>query len=173
MNRTNRTVARGGMWVVVVAMMGIISMALSVDDPIAGKTTTPTDAFAKTNTAESVKAREAASRLERVSNDYLEAFWSFNPIRAATAGLHAYDGRLPDRSHDTVKAWVAFNRATTRLLSSVDFNQLNADELVDYRVLQFQIGEELFQWEVLEAHRTNPMTYDIGWSLQIIIRVRR
>ncbi len=151
-----------GLWMAAVVMMGFAPSSMSADAPIPDRTPSP-----PTTPAQS---REASLRLERLSHDYLEAFWTFNPIRAATAGLHAYDGRLPDRSRDAVAYWVVFNHNTLRRLQSVDINQLDADERVDFRVLQFQIGEELFQWEALAVHRTNPMTYDVGWGLLNVMR---
>ncbi|HVS12640.1 MAG TPA: DUF885 domain-containing protein [Thermoanaerobaculia bacterium] len=97
---------------------------------------------------------EVAALSEAYVARWLETF----PHRATAAGHHAYDDRVPRPWGATLERWIAENRrmaaAARRLL---DQGGLEFADRHDLELLLRQAELELFELEVQEVHRTNPL----------------
>ncbi len=63
--------------------------------------------------------RSASAALAAVGKEILRARWEFHPTIAASAGLHRYDGRLPDYSPASLKRWAARVDRQLRALEAI------------------------------------------------------
>lgn len=109
-------------------------------------------------------------RLNSLSREYLESFWAFHPFRAVHAGLHVYDGVLPDRSEPSIENWVKYNRRVLVELESIGKSGLDAEQRIDWSILHHAAANEIFVFEDLRDYRLKPTTYDVGWGVLALIR---
>ncbi len=112
----------------------------------------------------------AARRRANFGETYIAEYWKFYPTDAAGAGLHRFDGVLPDRSAAAIEAWINRNRNFRAGLDGYPTENLSTSARVDYRILGYAIGKEFLDFTVLKRHRRDPMFYDISWGLLNYIR---
>lgn len=115
-------------------------------------------------------ARLRGKDLDGFAAGYLGAFWDFHPFRAAGAGLHEFDGVLPDRRAPAIRDWVRFNQDAARQLMGINRESLRPDKKVDFDILKYTMGAELIEFDELKVHNRNPMVYDVSWGLLNLIR---
>ncbi len=106
------------------------------------------------------EADDSAQRFLALRRDYIRRNWDSHPIKAATAGLHQYDGMSPDFSMAGIEAWLAYNKQVIVRLREIDPNRLAAEDQLDRDILIYACGNVIFELEDLAAHRSNPSFYN-------------
>ncbi|HET8684057.1 MAG TPA: DUF885 domain-containing protein [Micromonosporaceae bacterium] len=109
--------------------------------------------------------QEFARLAERIVDAILDA----DPVRAAEAGDHRCDGRLPDLSPDGVAARTAMLRDAARALSEVDVAGLGAEDQVDHAVLLGLVERDLFELTEVRKHEWNPLAHNPGPLLHALV----
>ncbi len=102
---------------------------------------------------------------ERIVDALLES----NPVMAAFAGDHRYDGELPDFSPDGVMAQVSMLRDAAHTLSQVDTDELDRAERVDHAILTTLVDRQLFELTELREHEWNPLQHNPGRLLHALV----
>jgi Bacterial protein of unknown function (DUF885) len=80
-------------------------------------------------------------------------------------GLHEYDGRLPDLSHDATDHWASEADALLRRLKDLPTDVLPADRRYDRTLLEMTLESPLFDLRDSRDYDLNPMSYVGGLSL--------
>ena len=84
----------------------------------------------------------------------LEAYWRLYPVEATHAGVRAYDGLLPDLSHDGLEARRAWRRRTGAQLND---KRTDPGEELDRRVLLTELSaEDVFDAWQLTSRSPSP-----------------
>ncbi len=116
------------------------------------------------------RVEQSGERLQSLSRRYLEAYWAFYPFRAVHAGLHVYDGVIPDRAEPSIQRWIRYNRGVLAELDSIGSSGLDAERRIDWSILHHTAANEVFVLDELRDYRLKPTTYDIGWGVLALIR---
>jgi len=108
----------------------------------------------------------AASNGSTVANDwdhyvdqFVAKYFELNPGQAVNAGLHQYDGVLPDLSADAVAAQLAWLKQERDRLVAWDLTKAPETSRFERDYLLFAIDRVRFQLEVSEFLYTNPTLY--------------
>lgn len=108
-------------------------------------------------------------RFESLANNYIQKFLEMNPSYATYLGDHRYDGVMDDASLQGIEAFENLNRTYLDSLKKVDLRKLSKDHSVDCRILMTNIEYMIFQSEVLEDHKWNPLVYNVGNAIYPLI----
>ena len=103
-------------------------------------------------------ADSVQSRVDFV-DDFVDAYFGFNPQSAISAGLHEYDGRLPDLSHAGIQrqlAWLGRSRAE---LEAWNASGLDNAQRFERNYLLAAIDRMNFRLAGSERPYTNPVSY--------------
>ena len=82
-----------------------------------------------------------------------------NPIDATWAGLHDYDGDMPDLSADGFAETARRARENIRALAAWDVSRLSPDERIDHRLLVARFETEAREFEAVAPHLHDPSIY--------------
>ena len=97
------------------------------------------------------EADDSARRFRVLRRDYIRRNWDSHPVKAATAGLHQYDGMSPDFSMEGIEAWLTYNKQVLLRLREIDPNRLAAEDQLDRDILIYACGNVLFELEDLHG----------------------
>lgn len=92
-----------------------------------------------------------------------------NPQWATYLGDHRYDHRLDDYSLQGVERKLMFYRAYLDSFMTIDVNRLSKVNSVDYRILRSKIKSHIFQLDTLKAYEWNPLSYNVGGAIYLLI----
>jgi hypothetical protein len=90
---------------------------------------------------------------------FLEGYFEGNPVFAAGAGRHEYDGRLPDWSPEGIERDLAWLRAERGRIEDFDPATLDERRALEREHLLALVDADLFWIEEAEWHRRNPLFY--------------
>jgi uncharacterized protein (DUF885 family) len=82
-----------------------------------------------------------------------------NPIDATWAGLHDYDGDMPDLSADGFAENARRAQENIRALAAWDVSRLPPEERIDHRLLVARFETEAREFEAIAPHRHDPSIY--------------
>ncbi|MFI5253597.1 MAG: DUF885 domain-containing protein [Bacteroidota bacterium] len=116
-------------------------------------------------------AQTENSKLEELTKEFLAGYFKSSPITATQMGVHTYDSLMDDISP------LAQEIEAKRLLSfkerfkAINPQNLSENHSIDYRMLQEQIDEELFELNELKEYYWDPLKYtaDIGNAIASLI----
>jgi uncharacterized protein (DUF885 family) len=97
--------------------------------------------------------------LEAFSKKYLRGVFATYPARAATMGLHGYDGMVTDYGSSAIARRVSDLKVFRDELATIAPDAPPAQTWLDYEMLRLAIERELFEWETLRDWARNPMGY--------------
>ncbi len=89
----------------------------------------------------------------------ITAYYKTNPTFAANAGLHEFDGQLPDWSAAALQAEIANLEKQRATLAAYTDAQLSAAQRIDREHLLTVLDRDLFWEKIAEAPQTNPSYY--------------
>jgi len=96
--------------------------------------------------------------IHQIADDYIAAWVEFYPSRALTAGRAESAARIEDFREAAVDAWIAANRRALERIRRLP-RDTGIDARIDRRLLERQISQELFEWNEVGIHRTDPQLY--------------
>ncbi len=106
----------------------------------------------------SVRADEPTTFSQFV-DDYYAAAFKWDPTQATYAGIHDYDGQLPDLSAEKVVLRVEALKLLGEMLVDLRKGKLTAAEAIDAEILAHAINAELLELEVVRDWKRNPVLY--------------
>jgi uncharacterized protein (DUF885 family) len=105
-------------------------------------------------------AGNATARFNRIADEYLRGYYSFNPSEATAAGLHEYDSRLEARSREAVAGEVRRLRETLNALARINPAVLPEEARYDYLVLASHARGQLLDLQDIRTWERDPNLYN-------------
>jgi len=105
-----------------------------------------------------IGCQQPSDSIQSIADDYLDAWASFYPSRALSAGQTEAASRFEDFTQQTIDGWLVFNRRALEQIQELP-DSASLDDRIDRHLLEGQIRRELFRWGESQAHRTDPQTY--------------
>jgi uncharacterized protein (DUF885 family) len=115
------------------------------------------------------KATDENQRFENLAKEYIEKLLERQPELATMLGNHRYDNRLNDYSLSAVANDIEFYRNNLQALSGIDTSQLGEVNRIDCEILRDNIQQGLYQMEVLKDYQWNPLFYNTGNSVYLLL----
>jgi uncharacterized protein (DUF885 family) len=100
------------------------------------------------------------ARFNRIADEYLKGYYSFNPSAATSAGLHEYDSQLETRSREAVAREARRLRDTLNLLARINPVVLPEETRYDYLVLMSHARGQLLELQDIRAWERDPNIYN-------------
>ncbi|MDT4897521.1 MAG: hypothetical protein QOH25_2598 [Acidobacteriota bacterium] len=100
------------------------------------------------------------ARFNKIADDYLKGYYSFNPTRATAAGLHEYDSQLETRSREAVARETRRLRETISLLTRINPLVLPEEARYDYLVLASHARGQLLELQDIRTWQRDPNLYN-------------
>ncbi len=98
-------------------------------------------------------------RFDKLSQDFLKGYFIANPIAATQIGVHEYDTMMDDISPTAMEVEAKRLNLFKQELADIDAKSLSKQKNIDYRILNENIDESLFQYRELKNHEWNPLVY--------------
>lgn len=92
-------------------------------------------------------------------DEYYAAYFNWDPAQATLAGIHDYDGKLPDYSAESYARRAAALKTMRERLSKLRASKLDSSEAIDAEVLDHAIRAELLEIETVRDWKRNPVGY--------------
>ncbi len=103
---------------------------------------------------------ETVRTFSALSEEFVELFMKHYPVQATLAGIHDYDGRLPDDSPDGMRERIAWLKDfEQRLAAAVPVKELPLEQRMDYAQLRARIAAMRGDLEEIKSHQRNPALY--------------
>ena len=113
----------------------------------------------------------AETEFNKLREEFIAGYLAWRPQTGTTLGLHEYDGKLTEYSRPSLDAELARLKHFDQQLATLDEKSLSPQAHYDFRILQAAIKNEIFQFEDVEGHVKNPMTY--AGVLEVNIYIKR
>jgi hypothetical protein len=98
---------------------------------------------------------------------YVESYYAANPHQAVYAGLHQYDGQLPDWSRESLRRRSSDLRAQRE--QALAFAGLSSSDEFERRYLINRIDQELFWLDAADWPARNPIFYSNALSPSVYV----
>ncbi|MDX2022862.1 MAG: DUF885 domain-containing protein [Deltaproteobacteria bacterium] len=95
-----------------------------------------------------------------LTNHWLDGLMRLSPISATRYGDHRFDDEVDDLSAQGRAARTSFDKAILAELQGIDTAQLTRENQVDARILRNELHSALFNEELLQEWRTDPLLYN-------------
>src|SRR2546430_17376865 len=115
-------------------------------------------------------ANAAETEFNKLREEFIAGYLAWRPQTGTTLGLHEYDGKLTEYSRPSLDAELARLKHFDQQLATLDEKSLSPQAHYDFRILQAAIKNEIFQFEDVEGHVKNPMTYAGVLDVNIYIK---
>ena len=112
----------------------------------------------------------ADTKFSELSEEFIAGYLAWRPQIGTTLGLHQYDGKLTDYRRASLDAELARLKRFDEQLATLDAKSLSPQAHYDFRILLAAIKSEIFQFEDVEGHVKNPMTYAGVLDVNIYIK---
>ncbi len=96
---------------------------------------------------------------ETLTEEFFAGHFAFRPHSALELGLHEYDGKLADYSHDALARGHERLKTFQRRLEKISLDQLSPSFRVDWEVLRMGLSKALFDFEGSDEFHRMPMIY--------------
>jgi uncharacterized protein (DUF885 family) len=110
----------------------------------------------------------AAGDLTRLAERALAVSSAFDPVRATAAGMHEYDGQLPDRTPERVQSYLREIDDLLTGIDGVDDLALDIGEQVDLEVLRARLAAEQVDLGEVRRHLWDPLVWDPAGGLHAL-----
>src|SRR5438309_8032687 len=121
-------------------------------------------------TTGSTTDKHADAAFAKLADECIAGYLAWRPQTGTTLGLHEYDGKLTEYSRPSLEAELARLKRFDHQLATLDEKSLSPQAHYDFRILQEAIKSEIFQFEDVEGHVKNPMTYAGVLDVNIYIK---
>ena len=110
------------------------------------------------------------TEFNKLCEEFIAGYLAWRPQTGTTLGLHEYDGKLTEYSRASLDAELTRLKRFDQQLATLDEKSLSPQAHYDFRILQAAIKSEIFQFEDVEGHLKNPMTYASVLDVNIYIK---
>lgn len=116
------------------------------------------------------KSNLGDTTFDKLSEQYLKGYLDWRPQSAVSLGFHEYDGQINDYSKAALDSEVNRLKEFDKKFSEIDTASLSLKKYYDWKLLRFNIKNELFSIENLKTYTQNPMTYASLIDVNIYIK---
>ena len=111
----------------------------------------------------------ATQQFKTIATKAIDDLLSFDPVFATYLGDHRFDDRLPDQTTKarTEQAQMIADHLT--LLDAVDDLELSIPDQIDLEILRSRLTKAQFEISELRAATWNPMVWNPGTALHLLI----
>lgn len=102
---------------------------------------------------------DKGSDLQYLFDSFLRTYAAFNPVNATMFGWREFAGIVPDASLEAGEAYTAKLKEFRNKAEKIDKETLSEDERLDLLLLINKIDADLFDTEVMETYKYNPVLY--------------
>ncbi len=114
--------------------------------------------------------KESDSEFEKLSEQFINEYFSHFPEEAAGLGLHQYDGKVSEYSGESVKAYINRLKEYKNMFGAIDPLSLKPNNYLDYKILTNKLNKELFYLEDREGYYKSPMLYAGAIDVSLYIK---
>lgn len=104
-------------------------------------------------------ATDVGARFQALSKDILDWQLRINPVGATAVGIHDYDAELGDLSREATEQKLADAKKFLASLRAIDPAALDAEDRIDWEILDIQLESGIKLEEILRGWRKNPGDY--------------
>jgi uncharacterized protein (DUF885 family) len=112
---------------------------------------------------------EATADFRRLAEEAIDSALEADPVAATWLGDHRFDGLLPDYSSSAQDARSREIDDQLTAIDAIDDVELDVTDLVDLEILRSRLQREAFEIEELRGHTWNPMAWNPGTSLHLLM----
>lgn len=112
---------------------------------------------------------EATQAFRQLAEESIDAALEADPVAATWLGDHRFDDRLPDYSSDALIMRARMIDDQLTAIDAVDDVELDVVDLVDLEILRSRLQREAFEIEELRAAEWNPMLWNPGTALHLLM----
>ncbi len=113
--------------------------------------------------------KQSNKAFEKLATNYINSLLEINPEFATYLGNHDYDNRVNDYSLKGIQAELQFNRSYLDSLSTIKTKDLSQNNLIDYKIMKFNIKSTIFSLDTLRSYEWNPQVYNMGDAVYGIV----
>ena len=112
---------------------------------------------------------EATQAFRQLAEESIDSALEADPVAATWLGDHRFDDRLPDYSSDALSSRARTIDDQVTAIDAVDDVELDVMDLVDLEILRSRLQREAFEIEELRAAEWNPMLWNPGTALHLLL----
>lgn len=112
---------------------------------------------------------EATQEFRHLAEASIDGALEADPVAATWLGDHRFDDRLPDYSSESLTARARTIDAQLTSIDAIDDVELDIVDLVDLEILRSRLQREAFEIEELRAAEWNPMVWNPGTGLHLLL----
>jgi uncharacterized protein (DUF885 family) len=118
---------------------------------------------------DTVVSGSSDSLFARLSEEYITGFLKARPRSATYLGIHDYDGQLSDLSKSALAAELQRLKSFDQQMISFDTTALSPRVMMDFKILQSAIRQELFSFEELRQYESSPLVYLMNTDVSLYV----
>jgi len=111
----------------------------------------------------------ATRDFRRLADESVDAALEADPVAATWLGDHRFDDRLPDLTRDACDQRARIIDDQLTAIDAVDDVELDLTDLVDLEILRSRLQREAFEISELRSSEWNPMVWNPGTSLHLLL----
>ena len=112
---------------------------------------------------------DATSEFRRLAEESIDSALAADPVAATWLGDHRFDASLPDYSSPALDARARAIDDQLTAIDAVDDVELDLEDLVDLEILRSRLQREAFEIEELRAAEWNPMVWNPGTAIHLLL----
>ena len=112
---------------------------------------------------------DATREFRRLAEESIDAALEADPVAATWLGDHRFDASLPDYSSSALDARSRAIDDQLTALDAIDDVELALEDLVDLEILRSRLQREAFEIEELRAAEWNPMVWNPGTAIHLLL----
>ena len=112
---------------------------------------------------------EATREFRRLAEESIDAALEADPVAATWLGDHRFDASLPDYSSPALDARARAIDDQLTAIDAIDDVELDLEDLVDLEILRSRLQREAFEIEELRAVEWNPMVWNPGTAIHLLL----
>ena len=112
---------------------------------------------------------DATSEFRRLAEESIDSALAADPVAATWLGDHRFDASLPDYSSPALDARSRAIDDQLTAIDAVDDVELDLEDLVDLEILRSRLQREAFEIEELRAAEWNPMVWNPGTAIHLLL----
>ncbi len=105
----------------------------------------------------------------RIADNFIENYLKIHPEWATGLGDHRYDHLLDGYDNDAIQKELQFLTSFQDSMKMIAAENLDQVNLIDFKILKFNIEKRIFNLTFLKSHESNPLHYNIGGSIYSLL----
>jgi len=117
----------------------------------------------------SQRGEDAEANFAALAEAIIDHWLARDPVTATALGDHRFDDRLPDLTPEGLEESLAMLEHALGAIDQVDDVALGAETTVDLEILRSRVSGERFLLDSLRAHTWNPLVWNPGTAVHLLL----